>query len=95
MNKNKLRKTKEKLANFRKQGGIKSTELESFAQDLGRKRSPRGSEPTWVSVPFPDLRPLSIPHHSSDLNKFTAGSILDQLEEDIERWERHLESIKE
>jgi hypothetical protein len=30
---------------------------------------------------------LAIPHHSSDLNKFTARGILDQLEEDLEALE--------
>jgi len=77
MNRNKLQKLIQDLSKFRKRGGIKSNELETFAKDLGRKRSPRGSEPTWISISFPDLRPLSIPHHSGDLNKFTAGSILD------------------
>ena len=78
---------------LRKRGGIKSAELESLSQDLGRDLSKRGKEPTWVNRRFPDLRPLSIPRHGSrDLNKFTAGSILDQLELDFERWEEDIES---
>jgi len=41
---------------------------------------------------FPDLRPLSIPHHSKEVKRFTAESILDQLEMDVHRWEEELKS---
>ncbi len=68
---------------LRRQGGVKSTELEQLARALGRKCSPRGAEPTWVSV-RPGFLPITIPHHSQGLNKFTARSILDQLEQDID-----------
>lgn len=54
---------------------------------LGRRLHPRGKEPTWVNYEFPDLRPVSIPHHSKPIYKWTAGSILDQLEQDLERLE--------
>lgn len=91
MNRRKLNKIKQEVDGFRARGGIKSSELESLARRLGRDRSIRGKEPTWVNKQFPYLRPLSIPHHGSrDLNKYTAGGILDQLEEDIEQWEEVL-----
>lgn len=87
----KLSKIRQKLTSFRARGGLKSIELESLAKRLGRVRSDRGKEPNWVSLQFPSLRPVSIPHHGSgDLNKNTAGAILDQLEEDIEQWEELL-----
>jgi hypothetical protein len=93
MNSSKLDKLRQELDSLRKRGGIKSTELESIAKSLGRKQSDRGKEPTWINAQFPSLRPLSIPHHgTSDLNKFTARSILGQLEEDIEKWSQLLES---
>jgi len=89
----KLDKIKLDIDSFRNRGGVKSSELESLAKRLGRDRNDRGKEPTWVNRQFPYLRPLSIPHHGSiDLNKFTARGILDQLEEDIKKWEEVLVS---
>ncbi len=92
MNLRKLRKTIELIEEFRRRGGLKSDELESLAMELGRIKSNRGKEPTWVSSQFTNLRPLSIPNHSHDLNKFTARSILDQLELDVEKWKEYLGS---
>ena len=93
MNRRKLNKIKQDIDGFRNRGGVKSSKLESLAKRLGRDKSNRGKEPTWVNKQFPDLRPLSIPHHGArDLNKFTARGILDQLEEDFEKWEEVLES---
>jgi len=89
----KLNKIIQRMEACRRRGGIGAAELESLAQELGRVRSKRGKEPTWISERFPDLRPLSIPHHGSrDLNRFTAGSIIDQLELDLERWEEVMAS---
>jgi hypothetical protein len=86
MNPKKLAKLRWKLESFRRRGGIKSQELEDLAKAMGRRRHPRrGKEPTWVSDVVPNSRPLSIPSHSRDLNKITAGSILDRLEEDLDR----------
>jgi len=84
MDKKKLNKIAAQLRGLRNSGGIKSRELESIAKSLGRKQHSRGSEPTWISTEFPSQRPLSIPHHSKELNRNTAGQILDQLEDDIE-----------
>ena len=92
MNRRRLSKIRQQIEACHKRGGIKSAELESLAKDLGRVKSKRGKEPTWVNEQFPELYPLSIPHHGShDLNRFTAGSILDQLENDLERWEEAME----
>jgi hypothetical protein len=89
MDREKLDKLRKRIEEFRKKGGIGSSEIESLARGLGRVLSKkRGKEPTWVNQVFRDLRPLSIPRHGSkDLNKFTANSILDQLELDIEKFE--------
>ena len=86
MNSKKLEELRQELASLRRRGGIRPNEMESFAKALGRKQDPRGKEPTWVNPDFPILRPVSIPHHK-ELNKYTAKSILDQLEEDIEGWD--------
>ena len=84
----KLAKLRQQLNSLRKRRGLKSRELESLAKAMGRRRHPkRGKEPTWVSDLVPNTRPLSIPNHPGDLNRFTAGSILDQLEEDLYRLE--------
>ena len=92
MNRKKLVKIRQRLEVCRRRGGIGSSELESIAEALGREPSRRGKEPTWVNRRYPDLRPLSIPRHGSrDLNRFTAGSILNQLELDLERWESDAE----
>jgi hypothetical protein len=87
-----IQKLRAQLEILRRQGGLKASQLESFARRLGRRRAKRGKEPTWVSDDFPDIRPVSIPSHRGDLNRFTAGSILDQLEADLDRYEDHIRS---
>lgn len=65
--------------------------LESLAKRLGRQRINRGKEPVWESAEFPDLFPLSIPHHGGrDLAIGTQRSILNQLEDDMAAWEDKL-----
>jgi len=54
-----------------------------LAKSLRRYRHKRGKEPTWVSEVLTDAPPISIPDHPGDLNKYTARSILDQLELDV------------
>jgi hypothetical protein len=83
MDSRKLRKLRRQLDSLRQRGGIKSRELEDLAKAMGRRRHPRGKEPTWVSDLVPNSRPLSIPNHPGDLNRITAGRILDRLEEDL------------
>ena len=86
----KIQKLRSEIAAFRRKGGIKSTELESLARRLGRKRANIGKEPTWVSEELPNRWPVSIPSHPGDLNRFTARSILDQLEGDLDEYEEML-----
>ncbi len=91
MTRAKLDKIIAELAACRNRGGVRASELEQLAKDLGRVQSKRGKEPTWVSAVFADLRPLSIPHHGTELNKFTARSIIDLLGMDVDRWEEQLD----
>jgi len=78
------KRLQERLDALRAKGSVKSKEIEAFAKAVGRVKSKRGKEPNWINPNYPHLRPVSIPHHSTDLNKFTARGILNQLEEDIE-----------
>ena len=84
MNPRKLRRCEQRLAKLRR-SVPSARQLEGLATSLGRKRVRRGKEPTWESMVFPNLRPVSIPRHSF-LSRFTAGNILSQLEEDIFRY---------
>jgi hypothetical protein len=86
----KIRKLRSEIEALRKRRGVKSAELESLAQRLGRTRAKRGKEPTWVNEELPETRPLSIPNHLGDLNRFTVRSILDHLEADLDRYEELL-----
>jgi len=66
-------------------------ELIGLARKLGRIKFNRGKEPTWISVPFPHLRPVSIPHHKGDMSPGTRNSILDSLEYDLTEHEEKLD----
>jgi hypothetical protein len=70
-------------------GNIKQGELESLAKKLGRERSKRGAEPTYVLRQLPNRFPLSIPGHRQ-IAKFTAKSILNTLEDDVDAWRQWL-----
>ena len=91
MTKTRLNRLKRKIANLRaRSAGIRTRELVSVANGLGRRSAQRGKEPTYVSDQFPNLRPISIPSHSKPLKRFTAMSILDRLEDDVAAWEEVL-----
>jgi hypothetical protein len=80
----KIARLRRRVEELRRRGGVHSRELEELARAVGRKRHARGKEPTWVSTLLPNARPLSIPNHPGDLNRFTARAILDQLDADID-----------
>ena len=87
----KLKRLKRKLSQFRGHpANLKSRDLISLAEALGRSRIKGGDEPTYISEFLPHSRPISIPSHSKNLNKFTAGNILDALEQDIFNFEEEL-----
>ena len=71
-------------------GNLRHRDLASIAIALGRRRSKqRTTEPTYESSVF-DTNVITIPDHSKGLKKWTALSILNQLEEDVYRWEEKL-----
>jgi hypothetical protein len=93
MNKKKLKKIKLALAALRgKPNNIRSIDLQRVAKSLGRRLRDRGHEPNYISDLLPKSRPISIPNHPGTMARFTAGNILDQLEQDIFDLE---ESLKE
>jgi hypothetical protein len=92
MNKRRMAKLRRELQKLRAgRYNLKTSQIVAFAGKVGRTRdTTRGKEPTYVSV-LPELRPVSIPGHPT-INPFTAGSILDVLEHDLDKWEELLES---
>lgn len=96
--------TKKKLAKLRRElnqlrsakYNIKHSDLTGFARKVGRKPdTSRGKEPQYVSILFPDLRPISIPGHTF-VNPHTANAILDDFERmDLFKLEAWLEQQEE
>ena len=78
-----LKRLQARIEALRAQGTVKPGKLESIAKSLQRRLSKRGKHPMWESAILPDRPPISIPNHSKELNRFIAGKILDQLEEDV------------
>src|SRR5436309_11340066 len=92
MDKKKLGKLRRELKQLRAgKHNIKTADLTRFAGKVGRKQDrSRGKEPTYVSVAFPELNPLSIPGHKT-VNPYTADSIMDIFEADLDKWEDSLD----
>lgn len=91
MDEKKLRKLKRELELLRlRKANIRPIEMINFAKKLGRVESNRGKEPNYINPIFALLRPISIPNHPGSMYKFTAGNILDSLEEDIFTHEEEL-----
>lgn len=91
MTPNKLKKLRGEFAELRR-APQKALALEKLAKSLGRKKVKRGKEPNWESARFPDLPPLSIPHHGGkDLSIGVRNGLLIQLQDDIDAWENLLE----
>jgi len=88
MNSKSLNRLKRRHVALRNGADIPRRVLVNLAKALGRKPSPSGKEPMYVSEFFP-IRPLSIPAHRM-VKEYTAKSILNQLEEDISHWEDRL-----
>jgi hypothetical protein len=66
----KIRKLRAQIEALRNRGWVKTAELEALARRLGRRRAKRGKEPTWISDELPDRRPVSIPSHPGDLDRY-------------------------
>ena len=58
--------------------------LAGFARKLGRRRLSKATgEPQWITEEIPGARPISIPSHKK-VNAYTAESILDRFEQDLD-----------
>jgi hypothetical protein len=91
MNRKKLNKARQKLAELRR-SSPKAIEIQRLAKQLGRKKINRGKEPTWENEHFPHLRVLTIPDHGGrELPVGTKNSILIQLEDDVNCWDLRIE----
>ena len=85
----KVERLRRELASLRgRRWSIRSAELVSLAQQLGRKRVKRGKEPTYEK---PGWLPLTIPGHSGTLAIGTVSNILDLLEDDLDRLAEELD----
>jgi hypothetical protein len=94
MDQKRLRKLRREMEGLRR-SQPKAMTLVSFARKLGRKKVSRGKEPTYESEEFLDSWPLTIPiHKGRDLAPGTRDSILDQLDDDLQRWEERLMAEK-
>ena len=81
----KLRELRRELDELkRRKRNLTEKDLISFAKRIGRKRSNRGDEPTYVSELLPRSNPISIPGHRGHVKVGTAGNILDQFEADLD-----------
>jgi len=87
----KVQKLRRELGKLRAQKfNLGEAELSGFAKKLGRWRlKKQTSEPQWITD-IPGLRPISIPGHKA-INPYTAASILDSFEMDLEYLEEHAE----
>ena len=81
-------KLRDELQKLRAQAAdLGQARLEGFAKKLGRVRKPVNTkEPQWVSTLLTGSRPISIPGHRT-IKRFTAKSILDDFEADLDRLE--------
>lgn len=88
----KLAKIERELRGLKRRlGSIRSDELASIARSLGREKSNRGKEPTYVRAGAAGWFPLSIPNHPGTLPTGTANSIVNQLLDDVEAWRAEVE----
>jgi HicA-like toxin of HicAB toxin-antitoxin system len=96
MTSQKLKKIKQEIAAARQRTN-KYRDLEKIAASLERVLAmgaqSRGKEPTFISTAFDRINPITIPNHPGrDIARGTAKAILNQLEEDVLRFEKLLEA---
>ena len=92
MDRAKLKRLRRKIDEMRQRSSnIRTSELVSLAEALGRVASKRGKEPTYISVLLTNSKPISIPNHPGSLWRYTAENILDALEQDLFNLEEFLE----
>ena len=88
MDSRKLQKVGDELESLRgRSGNLKARDIIAVAKKLGRREgAKKGSHVAYVSDLLPNRRPVTIPVHAkpSNINRFTAEGILDELEQDYE-----------
>lgn len=92
----KLDKIKREIAAARRKTNT-FRDLASIATSLERRLAKgsevRGKEPAFISMAFPDANPITIPNHAGKtIKKGTAHNILNQLDEDVSRFEDQFDS---
>lgn len=81
MDKKKIRQLNKRLrVLWLRAGNIKPRELRRFAEACGYELLPGKREPTFRNDYLKPVDILTIPDHSWGINKFTAKSVLSQLE---------------
>lgn len=101
MDARKLEKIKRQIRELRRQRVVTYSDLISLATSLKRAKlkgaQTRGKEPAFISLEFPNARPISIPFHgkNSSMAHGTVKNILNDLEGDVFRFEEMLRREKE
>jgi hypothetical protein len=91
MTRKKLEKIKREITSARQRSNT-FNDLARIAISLERERRDRGKEPAFISKAFPNANPITIPFHSGkDVARGTARNILNQLEEDVGRFEERFD----
>lgn len=96
MTPNKLEKIKREIAAARRRVNT-YRDLASIAISLERRLAKgaevRGKGPAFISTAFPNANPITIPNHAGKtIKKGTAHSILNQLDEDVSRFEEQFDN---
>lgn len=91
-----LRRARSKLEALKNTpSNIRPKQLKNLAKSLGRIPYPRGKGPTFINPRLPRSKPLTIPNHPGALPRYTAESILEQIEGDLFALEEKLENEAE
>jgi predicted nucleic acid-binding OB-fold protein len=98
MTREKLRKIQRQIDALRRTA-VTHSDVASVANQLGRKRlkgAMARKEPTFISTVFASARPISIPDHGSrNLSPIVKKNVLNDLEEDILRFQEMLRKEEE
>ncbi len=72
---------------------VPSDKLIGLVEAIGLEKKNRGKHPTYGGGP-PGTTPISIPCHGKPVKRYTAGGILDQIEQHLDYYEAMLNSGK-
>jgi hypothetical protein len=83
-----IERLRAEVEELRRRKQVTSREMESLAERIGRIRSKRGKEPTYINPNLEGRRPISIPHHGrGTLTPGVKNNILRNLEGDLDAYE--------